>query len=242
MVKSAPHENGIPLRFLGKGERAVVRPGVVLVAPNHEYNHFLMRSAVFIHAIGLNEYNEHVTRGVIIDHPTAFTMGEMGGGSVYGNLAHSILFQGGDAGNDSVMLLHSEGSGHDVMDLDGIGDVGDETSQGQVQGQGQGQGQGQNTKVNCGKMIGTSGIYEGGLYHAMDLVDGGILDPERFKFFFNYVEFSDAELESMLTATDSEGDAWASMEVPTNIILDNDFVRGECWSYLRNQMKQMLVN
>lgn len=29
------------IRFLGKGERAVVRPGVVLVAPNHEYSHFL---------------------------------------------------------------------------------------------------------------------------------------------------------------------------------------------------------
>ncbi len=60
---SLQDEMEIPLRFLGKGERAVVRPGVVLIAPNHEYNHFLMRSAVFIHAIGLNEYNEHVTRG-----------------------------------------------------------------------------------------------------------------------------------------------------------------------------------
>ena len=54
------------VRFLGKGERAVVRPGVILVAPNHEYNHFLMRSAVFVHAIGLDEYGEHVTRGMLI--------------------------------------------------------------------------------------------------------------------------------------------------------------------------------
>ena len=36
-------------------------------------------------------------------------MGEMSGGSVYGLLAQNILFQGGDVGNDSAMLLHSCG-------------------------------------------------------------------------------------------------------------------------------------
>ena len=209
--ENSPH-TAAPIRFLGKGKRAVVRPGVVLIAPNHEYNHFLMRSAVFIHAIGINEYDEHVTRGVIIDHPTAFNMAEMGGGSVYGTLAHNILFQGGDAGNDSAMLLHSYG--HSDPD--------------------------QSVKVECGEMIGTSGIYEGGLYDAMDLVDEGLVDPERFKFFFNYVEFSDNELEGMLAAEDSDGDAWASMEVPSSVILNNDFSRGDGWSYLRNQMRQMM--
>ncbi len=200
-----------PIRFLGKGDRAVVRPGVVLVAPNHEYNHFLMRSAVFIHAVGINEYDEHVTRGVIIDHPTAFTMAEMGGGSVYGTLAHNILYQGGDAGNDSAMLLHAHG--HNDED--------------------------DKARVKCGDMIGTSGVYEGGLDDAMDLVDSDLLSPELFKFFFNYCEFSDMELKSMLNATDSDGDAWASMEVPPSLILNNDFDRGECWSYLRNQMRKL---
>lgn len=210
LFTSKRDDDDVPMRFLGKGDRAVIRPGVVLVAPVHEYNHFLMRSAVFIHAIGVNEYDEHVTRGVIIDHPTAFTMGEMGGGSIYGNLAHSILFQGGDNGNDSAMLLHSYGGG----DFD-------------------------EDRVDCGSMIGASGIYEGGVDDAMDLVDAGVADPERFKFFFNYVEFSDQELEGMLSATDSDGDAWSSMEVPTRIILDSDFSRGDGWSYLRNQMKVM---
>jgi len=91
---NTPHH----LRFLGKGPNAIVRPGVVLIAPTHEYHHFLMKSAIFIHAIGLNEYGEHVTRGVIIDHPTAFTMGEMSAGSVVGVLGNNILFQGGDQG------------------------------------------------------------------------------------------------------------------------------------------------
>ena len=29
------------IRFLGKGERALIRPGCVLVAPSHEYSHWL---------------------------------------------------------------------------------------------------------------------------------------------------------------------------------------------------------
>lgn len=33
--------NNASIRFLGKGNRAVVRPGVVLVAPKHEYSHWL---------------------------------------------------------------------------------------------------------------------------------------------------------------------------------------------------------
>lgn len=201
-------------RFLGKGDRALVRPGVVLVAPNHEYNHFLMRSAVFIHATGLNEYNEHVTRGVIIDHPTAFSMAEMGGGSVYGTLAHNVLYRGGDVGNDSAMLLHAYGHNDENEDA----------------------------TVDCGDMIGTSGIYEGGLYDAMDLVDEDLVDPELFKFFFNYVEFSDVELETMLSAVDSDGDAWSSMEIPPKMILNSDFDRGECWTILRNKMRKRIFD
>jgi len=44
VLKSSSENNDTPLnnniRFLGRGDRAVVRPGVVLVAPQHEYNHF----------------------------------------------------------------------------------------------------------------------------------------------------------------------------------------------------------
>jgi len=202
------------VRFLGKGDRAVVRPGVVLVAPVHEYNHYLMRSAVFVHGIGVDDEGQHVTRGVIIDQPTAFSMGEMGGGSVYGLLAQNILFQGGDVGNDSAMLLHSCGS---------LTETEEETS----------------SRIECGDMIGTSGIYEGGLQEAMDLADDGLLDPEKFKFFFNYVEFTDKELQLMLDATDSEGDAWFSVEVSPGFILGSEYSRGEAWKYLRRQLKKI---
>ena len=143
----------IPVRYLGMGERAIIRPGVVMVAPAHETSHFLMKSAVFVYAMGLDAYGEHVTRGVIIDHPTAFTMGEMGGGSVVGTLGNNILFRGGDAGNDSALLLHS--NANIVEEKDGSGS----------------------------EPIGNSGLYEGGLSAAMEAADEGELDPESCKFF-----------------------------------------------------------
>lgn len=212
------------IRFLGKGEEATIHPGVVLVAPTHEYNHFLLRSVVFIYAMGFNQYEEFVTRGVIIDHPTAFTIGEMTGGSVSGKLASNVLFQGGDAGNDSVMLLHCHGStsgttDHDQDDDDSGGDG----------------------EIKCrGEMIGAnSGIYQGGVLDAMNLVDEGKVSQEGFKFFFNHVEFSEKELEAMLTATNSDGDAWASMQVPAEFVLKNDYKRGDAWSFLRNQIRQL---
>lgn len=51
------------IRFLGSGDDAIIRPGVVLLAPNHEYDHFLRRSAVFVYAIGQDEREDTVVRG-----------------------------------------------------------------------------------------------------------------------------------------------------------------------------------
>ena len=208
-----PHESpkqDVIIRYLGRGDRAIVREGCVLVAPNHEYNHFLMRSVVFVHAIGINEYGEDVARGVIIDHPTAFTMGEMGGGSVSGVLAENILYRGGDNGNDAAMLLHSVGSSVSTKKTEGD-DTCDEKAY----------------DIACGEEIGTSGIYEGGIRDAMNLVDQAIVNAEKFKFFFNYVEFTDKELEGMLSATDSDGDAWVSLEVPSGFVLKDYGDRGD---------------
>ena len=61
-------------RFLGKGENAIVRTGVVLIAPLHEYHHFYRNSAIFIQGMGENEEGLYVIRGLIIDHPTPFTL------------------------------------------------------------------------------------------------------------------------------------------------------------------------
>jgi len=96
------------IRYLGSGEDAIIRPGVVLVAPTHEFDHFLMRSAVFVNAIGLDENENAIIRGVVLDHPTAFSIGEMSP-NVMGNLSDNVLFRGGYDGSDSAMLLHSAG-------------------------------------------------------------------------------------------------------------------------------------
>jgi len=208
------------IRYLGRGTNSIVRPGVVLVAPEHEYDHYLRRSVVFVYGIGSNEYGEHVTRGVIIDQPTAFTMGEMGGGSVVGPLAENILFRGGPVGNDSATLFHSFGKNNIEGDNDGINDNYENSMM-----------------INCGEMIGTSGIYEGGLSTAMERTSEGIFPLNAFKFFFNYVEFTDRELLSILGDTDSDGDCWTSLEIESSFILDSDLYTADCWKYLRNKLK-----
>jgi len=101
-------DDGLKIRYLGSGEDAIVRPGVVLVAPKHEYDHFLMRSAVFVYAIGLNEDDDLIIRAVVLDNPTAFTIGEMSP-QIMGSLSDNILFRGGYDGQDSAMLLHTGG-------------------------------------------------------------------------------------------------------------------------------------
>jgi hypothetical protein len=200
------------IRLLGRGDNAIVRPGAVLVAPKHEYSHFLMKSAIFIHRIGridtttTPDEQQIVIRGVIIDHPTAFTMSEMCPDSVNGVLGQNILFRGGDVGKDTAIMLHSYGE----------------------------------SLIPCGDAIGSSGIYEGGVNIALNMANEGLLDPEKVKFFFNYVEFTEQELDKILSETDSDGDAWTSLEVPPSIILGNHFDRGDAWSFLRNQINEMM--
>jgi len=189
--------------YLGKAENALIRPGVVLIAPSHEYNHYLKKAAVFVYAVGLDVYGDRAIRGVVLDHPTVFTMGEMAPGSVRGSLASNLLFQGGDTGNDKVLMMHDAGA------------------------------------VGKGREIGTSGIYEGGLGDATRDVDDGVLEPDRFKFFFNYVEFSDVVLNNMLSQIDGDGDAWISAEIPVDLILDSDLNKSEAWRGLRRQLKEM---
>lgn len=190
------------VRYLGKGENALVRPGAVLIAPDHEHNHFLKKAAVFVYAVGLDVFGERAVRGVVLDHPTVFTMGEMAPGTVQGLLAGNLLFQGGDQGNDKVLMMHDD--------------------------------------AGFGREIGNSGVYEGGLVAATRLVDDGDSEPDRFKFFFNHVEFSDRVLRSMLAQTDSDGDAWISAEIPVDLVLDSDLDKGEAWRGLRRKLKAVM--
>lgn len=100
------------VRFLGHGPRAIVREGSVLVAPQHEYHHYYRQSAIFVYDMGEDHDQQegglYVIRGLILDHPTPFTLKEMIPGKFDDSaLGESLLFRGGDKGGDGVVLLHS---------------------------------------------------------------------------------------------------------------------------------------
>lgn len=98
----------IDVRLLGRGPTATVRPGIVLLSPKDEFNHYLRRAAVFIYGMGIDDFGEEAIRGVIVDQPTPFTMGEMTP-NVVGMLASNLLWRGGNSGKDSALLLHACG-------------------------------------------------------------------------------------------------------------------------------------
>jgi Uncharacterized ACR, COG1678 len=187
------------VRFLGKGERAIVRPGVVLLAPSNEFHHYYRQAAIFIHAMGEDEFGVFVVRGVIIDHPTPFTLAEMmpESSNIQNNpLGNNFLFRGGDKGGDGVVLLHN--------------------------------------KEHLGQsVIGLSGVYQGGWEEVLAACAAGEADVNDFKLFFNYCEFTEVEIEDLLKSNE-DGDCWASVEVATEMILDGDWDRGDCWRKLRN--------
>jgi hypothetical protein len=112
----------------------------------------------------------------------------------------------------------------------------------------------------CSEEIGTSGLYHGGFDYIVSSSttnsssssrsDGGgtdnnsdiDMDGNNFKFFFNYCEFTEDEIEELFASTE-DGDAWASVQIhDTSIILNEEWDRGDCWRYIRNgivsQMKE----
>ena len=92
-ARASSHRSDI--EFLGSGEKAVVRPGVCIVAPPEEANHFLNDAAIFIYAMGEDEEERFVIRGVILDMPTPFVSKcfEWKGIGLLGQLTESFMFQ-----------------------------------------------------------------------------------------------------------------------------------------------------
>lgn len=197
MLRASASDADESIRFLGKGAEAIVRPGVVLLPPSFEFSTYLRESALFIHAMGYDDHLEtNVIRGVVLDYPSAFTVGEMAG--IQGALADNVIYRGGSHGGDSVMMLHSFGGREE---------------------------------------IGSSGVYEGGLQEAIQACDNGTASPDRFKFFFNYCQFGTQELEDII-AEEEDDDAWVSVEVPPEMVVNWSWDRGECWKQLRNAVRQ----
>jgi Uncharacterized ACR, COG1678 len=263
------------IQFLGTGPNAIVRPGVILLAPKDEYHHFYRNAAIFIFAIGIEERSdrretddnnnndnsndddddddEYIIRGVILDHPTPFTVSEMilddtGNNkertnnelmkSISSNpLGQNLVFRGGETGNAGMILLHNQ-SPSDVSSDDNNNNS--------------------NSNNNMSDEIGTSGIYHGGWMNAIQscsvLTNQAESNTYNYKAFFNYCEFTETELDSLLSQSRSSSSSssvvdntstfdeyqWCSIEVvnDTSIVLSNDYDRGDCWSLLRNIVRQ----
>lgn len=206
---SSDSSSGI-IRFLGMGESAIIRPGVVLVAPKNEYHHFYRRAAIFVYAMGEDPdktNNEYVIRGVIIDHPTPFTLSEMMAQNTNNDnqlannpIGNNLMFRGGDTGGTGVILLH-------------------------------------NKKEIGLSEIGLSGIYQGGWDDAVVACGNGEANPNDFKVFFNYCEFTEVELDALLKkSSDGIDDQWCSVEIDPCLVLSDEWERGDCWSNLRNAL------
>ena len=81
----------IPVEFCG--------PGCVLLAQPNDSSHFFVRAAVFIY-----QYEkEEGARGVILERPSAFSMGETSPG--IGCFEANTLFIGGEQGSDTAIML-----------------------------------------------------------------------------------------------------------------------------------------
>lgn len=199
------------IRFLGKGESALVKTGVVLVAPQHEYHHYYRHAAIFLYAMGEDEHGVSVARGLILDHPTPFTLEEMMPDNidVDNPLAKNFLFRGGDKGGDGVTVLHNRPE----LAQSAIGDD-DDTG------------------------LSPFGIYQGGWEAALAACRDGSASVDDFKFWFNYCEFTEQELEDLMQS-DEDGDGWMAVEVAPHLVLDSHWDRGEAWARLRNAVAQM---
>jgi putative AlgH/UPF0301 family transcriptional regulator len=73
--------------------------GCVLLAQPNDSSHFFVRASVFI----FQHSKEGGSRGVILERPTAFTMGESSPG--IGVFEGNTLYMGGDDGSDTAIML-----------------------------------------------------------------------------------------------------------------------------------------
>jgi putative AlgH/UPF0301 family transcriptional regulator len=73
--------------------------GCVLLAQPNDHSHFFIRAAIFIY----QHSEKDGSMGVILERPTAFTMGESSPG--IGVFEGNTLYMGGDNGSDTAIML-----------------------------------------------------------------------------------------------------------------------------------------
>ena len=78
-----------------------IAPGSVLCAAEGSFDHYFMDSLVLV----IEHSSDGGTKGVLLNHETPFTVADMtdGLGEIIGQ---NTLFLGGDAGPDTMLMLH----------------------------------------------------------------------------------------------------------------------------------------
>jgi len=209
-------QNDSKIRFLGKGPNAIVRPGCVLIAPQDEYHHFYRQSAIFIYAMGQDDEGAGEESEYIIR------------GAI---IDHPTPFTVGE------MMEKSATPDSNPLTMNLIYRGGDKGTDNIFMLHNQ-------PKIGNGVQIGTSGIYEGGWQAALDACASSNSNTENYKFFFNYCEFTESELESILSENTNElylEDDWISVELPPSMVLNCEWDRGDCWKQVRNAMREKIM-
>ncbi|EJK76913.1 hypothetical protein THAOC_01294 [Thalassiosira oceanica] len=196
------------IRFLGRGDDAIIRPGSVLVSPSFEFDHFLMRSAIFVYAIGEDDQqDETIIRAVVIDHPTAFDIGEMSP-TVTSRLANNTLFRGGYDGSDAVMLLHSAGGMDGSVETTG-------------------------SEIGCSGIY-EGGISSIQKQVDAGLIDPSQC---KFFFNYMEFGLKQLD-DMFRTVGVPDWDSWTSIEIPPEMVLSSEYARGQLWAKLRGIIKR----
>lgn len=197
-----------------------VGTGCLLIAPKHEYNHFLMEQVVLLYEADENGY-----RGVILERPTAFTVDEMVPG--LDSFEENYLFTGGEDGGRTVIMVHPHGE-----------PLRDDSTKKKNNDLAPDQSVKFKTVIGDAKPIG-SGLFVGGVEEAKKAVGKGLLPAEDFKFFFNHVRLSQPELNAML-----DDGGWRAIrlhdgEAPKCVLTNGN---SDLWRILRRRLGEDPVN
>ena len=178
-----------------------LEPGVVLLAPPSEYDTFLRHQLLLV----VERDSEGGGVGLILDRPTALSIGEAAPGAVGpGALAANTLYMGGEHGGQKVVLLHEYES------IDGA------------------------------RPVGASGLCVGGVAHAVACVEGDVLPPSEFKFFFNEYIWLPGAIEQMVDRDDDGSFSprgFLPLRLDTRLVLRQQGKAGKLWSEVRRLLR-----
>lgn len=143
-----------------------IAAGSVLCASPGSFDHYFMESLVL-----LVEHDQNIgTKGVLLNHETPWSIADMVGdpdSPVVQTFGENPMFLGGDAGRDTMLMLH------DLPLLDGARPLNEEAFD-----------------PDRPKLLSV-----GGVSAAADLVADGQLRASQFKFFYKTVEWLPGQLE-----------------------------------------------